>query len=171
MFWCTYPIQYLIFNLVIKGLIYGSCHHPETIQHPGISLFFNCVTLEIEFLVLNIRPSFKLDIKKAKKNHFFSQIFSSSSDMIMTGIPQARLIWFPLSSDTSFLMHSQSHKVLVLTSVAQPTAGYTLWPLLCSVMLSGCCPWSPLCADLTPHLGNTFWLPSMSSILPGCLSS
>lgn len=39
MSWRIYPIQYLIFNLVIKGFIYGSCHHPETIQHPGVSLF------------------------------------------------------------------------------------------------------------------------------------
>lgn len=133
MSWRIYPIQYLIFNLVIKGLIYGSCHHPETIQHPGVSLFFNCVTLEI---VLNIRPSFKLGIKKAKKNPIFSQIFSSSSDMIMSGIPQARLIWFPVSSDTSFLMHSS---------------------------LTRC--WSSL-AWRSPQQTT-----SMSSILPGCLSS
>lgn len=94
---------------------------------PWSFIVFNCVTLQIEFLVLNIRPSFKLGIKKAKKNpNFFSQIFSSGSDMIVTGIPQARLIWFPLSSDASFLTHSQSHKVLVLTSLAQPIAGYTL---------------------------------------------
>lgn len=89
--------------------------------------------------------------------------------MIVTGIPQARLIWFPFSSDASFLTHSQSHKVLVFTSLVQPTASYTLWPPLCSVILSGSCLWSPLGSELTLHLGEHF-LASFHELYPSRVS-